>query len=103
MKEAAQRSDSLYVRVNPKTKKEAENIFGQFGITVSDAINMFLNKSIMEGGLPFEVKQRSYNAVTEAAMEEGDKIAKNPSAYKTYKNAREIFAEAEEEIAGENK
>jgi len=88
MRTAAARSGSLYVRINPETKKEAEALFGQFGITVSDAVNIFLNKAIIEGGLPFEVKQRRYNAVTEAAIAEGDEIAKNPKAYKTYKNAR---------------
>ena len=95
MKTATQRSGSLYVRITPETKREAETLFNQFGITVSDAVNIFLNKAIIEGGLPFDVKQRRYNAITEAAMNEADAIAQTPDAYKTYKSARDIFAETE--------
>ena len=93
MKAATQKSGSLYVRVNPKTKKEAELLFNQFGITVSDAINIFLNKSIMEGGLPFEVKQRRYNAETEAAMQEGKQLAEDMAAgiIKGYDNADDML------------
>lgn len=61
---------NINVRVDPETKSLAEELFSSFGITITDAINMFLRKSIMEGGLPFEVKQPRYNQETEAAMEE---------------------------------
>jgi len=43
-------------------------IFQQLGITMSDAINMFLHQSILHGGLPFEVKIPKYNAETMAAL-----------------------------------
>jgi addiction module RelB/DinJ family antitoxin len=46
---------NLYIRVNQNTKNQAEQIFSSFGITVSDAVNIFLNKSIMVGGLPFDM------------------------------------------------
>ena len=93
MKTAAQRSGSLYVRINPTTKKEAEELFGQFGITVSDAVNIFLNKAIIEGGLPFEVKQRRYNAETEAAMEESRQIIEDIKAgkRKPYDNVEDML------------
>jgi len=31
--------------------------FERLGITLSDAINLFLHQSLREGGLPFEVKR----------------------------------------------
>ncbi|MBQ2837631.1 MAG: type II toxin-antitoxin system RelB/DinJ family antitoxin [Peptococcaceae bacterium] len=31
--------------------------FESLGITLSDAINLFLHQSLREGGLPFEVKR----------------------------------------------
>ena len=65
---------NLNIRIDPETKSSAENLFGMFGITVTDAVNMFLRQSIMVGGLPFELKQPRYNAVTEAAMQEARDI-----------------------------
>ena len=31
-------------------------MFAGFGITLSDAINIFLRKAIMDGGLPFDMR-----------------------------------------------
>lgn len=42
----------------------------------SESINIFLRKSIMEGGLPFEMKQPRYNTETEAAINEAKAIIK---------------------------
>ena len=61
---------NINVRIDPETKAGAEKLFASFGITFTDAINIFLRKSIMEGGLPFEMKQPRYNAETEAAGQE---------------------------------
>ena len=33
------------------------HFFERLGITLSDAINLFLHQSLREGGLPFEVKR----------------------------------------------
>ena len=50
------KSANLYIRVDPQTKKDAEELFKNFGITISDAVTIFLRQSIMAGGMPFEVK-----------------------------------------------
>ena len=52
-----QKSANINIRVEPETKSQAEEVFSQFGLTLSDAISIFLNKSIMEGGIPFDVKR----------------------------------------------
>lgn len=56
----------INIRCDTETKKAIESLYGQFGITVSDAVNIFFRKSLMEGGLPFEMKQ-SYAAPTNFA------------------------------------
>jgi len=65
---------NLNIRIDPETKSRAENLFRMFGITVTDAVNMFLRQSIMLGGLPFELKQPRYNSETESAMQEARNI-----------------------------
>jgi len=49
------KSANIHVRIDPDTKTRTEELFSSFGITTSDAIIMFLRKSLMVGGLPFDV------------------------------------------------
>ena len=44
------------VYLDSEMKKQAKNIFKRYGVSLSDAINMFLTQSVMERGLPFEMK-----------------------------------------------
>ena len=44
------------VYLDSNIKNEAKKIFKRYGISLSDAINMFLTQSIVERGLPFELK-----------------------------------------------
>ena len=53
---------NINVRIDPEVKKEAENVFSSFGITLSDAINIFLRKSIMSGGIPFDLRRNVSSA-----------------------------------------
>ena len=84
---------NINIRIDPETKTSAEELFSSFGITVTDAINIFLRKSIMEGGLPFEMKQPRYNAETEAAMNEARAIMRGKINAKHYPDARTLFEE----------
>ncbi len=45
---------NVYLDVEMKSK--AKEIFKHYGVSLSDAINMFLTQSVMERGLPFEMK-----------------------------------------------
>jgi len=58
---AMAKTASLNIRIDPETKRSAEKLFGSFGITITDAVNMFLHQSLMLGGLPFEVRKPGYN------------------------------------------
>ena len=92
---------NITIRIDPKTKTSAEQLFSRFGITVTDAISIFLHKSIMEGGIPFEVKQPRFNAETEAAIEEARRIIAGKTPAKRYRSARELFNELDKEITAE--
>lgn len=88
---------SLNIRIDPETKTDAEKLFSQFGITVTDAVNIFLRQSLMVGGLPFEMKNPQYNAVTEAAMREARDITSGKIPAKNYGSASELFKELDAE------
>jgi DNA-damage-inducible protein J len=55
-------------RIDPKVKKEANRVFHKMGLTMSDAIRLFLYRVISEKGLPFSTEIP--NKETIAAMEE---------------------------------
>jgi len=44
------------VRVEESFYKEAKEIFEKFGLTFTDAINLFLAKVAMDKGIPFDLK-----------------------------------------------
>lgn len=84
---------NINIRIDPDTNTSAEELFSSFGITITDAINIFLRKSIMEGGLPFDMKQPRYNVETEAAMSEARAIMKGTIKAKRYPDAHTLFEE----------
>lgn len=92
---------NLNIRVDPEIKSSAEALFSSFGLTVSDAVNIFLHQSLLEGGLPFAVKQPRYNAETEAAMAEARAIAEGKIPAKRYNTVREMMEDLDAEDTDE--
>lgn len=87
---------SISMRVNPQIKAEAESIYGSLGMTLTEAINIFLHKSILEDGLPFDVRQPRYNSETEAAMREARDILARKVPAESYDSASSMFAALDE-------
>ena len=46
----------LQVRIDSGLKQEAEELYSRLGISIADAVRMFVVQSIEVQGLPFEVK-----------------------------------------------
>jgi DNA-damage-inducible protein J len=88
---------NLNIRIDPETKSGAEQLFSSFGITVTDAVNIFLHQALMVGGLPFDMKHPRFNAATETAMREARAIASGKVPAKGYSSAKDLFAELDAE------
>ncbi|AUW96754.1 type II toxin-antitoxin system RelB/DinJ family antitoxin [Streptococcus pluranimalium] len=88
---------NINLRIEPATKSQAEALFNSFGISVTDAINIFLNTSIMEGGFPFQIKQPRYNQETEAAIKEARQIMAGTTKAERYNSVSELFSSLDEE------
>lgn len=56
MPRTATRTASVYTRVDPDTKEQAEAILNQLGIPMSNAIGIFLKQIVMQRGIPFDMK-----------------------------------------------
>ena len=74
------RSAVMNLRIEPEIKAEAEELFSSFGLTVTDAVNVFLRQSLMRGGFPFEIVRYKPNAVTRAAIMEAERLLQDPDA-----------------------
>ena len=62
------------IRIDPIIKAKAEDTFAVFGLNLSEAINVFLHKAIMEHGFPFEVRESKPTVKLLHAIEETDQI-----------------------------
>ena len=58
----------ISARVDPKLKRNAEEVFKELGLTTTQAITLFYKQVELERGLPFAV--RIPNAVTVQALEQ---------------------------------
>jgi len=50
------RTSSVFARVEPKIKEQAEKVLDQLGIPMSSAIGLFLHQVVLQRGIPFEMK-----------------------------------------------
>ena len=50
-----EKSATLNLRVNPNTKQKAEAVLNQLGISISTAMDIYLNQISLTGGIPFAV------------------------------------------------
>ena len=64
----APKSGTFQMRINPEIKDRVERIYANCGMTLTDAINTFLQQSINVGGLPFLVTQNSKEALRQQAV-----------------------------------
>ena len=83
---------NINLRIEPDIKAQAEAVFSSLGISVTDAINLFLHASIMEGGFPFQPKQPRYNRETVMAMQEARDIMAGKVKAKRYSSLNDILA-----------
>lgn len=67
------------VRMDSDIKKQCEALYGELGINLTTAINVFLRQSLRVGGFPFDVRIERPNPETMAAMLEAERISRDPS------------------------
>lgn len=64
------KTDTLHIRVEPNVKKRAEETLNDLGLSITEAINVFLNQVILQDGIPFEIKKPKFNKETIQAIED---------------------------------
>lgn len=64
----APKTSTFQMRINPEIKNEAERIFSQCGMSMTDAVNVFLQQTLNVGGMPFIVTSDSKEALRNQAI-----------------------------------
>ena len=87
----ATRSSMVHVRVDDEIKERATTALEAMGLSVSDAVRLFLRRVVTDQAFPLELKVT--NAATRSAMAEADEIARSRVA--RFATADELFADLE--------
>ncbi len=81
----------VHVRVDEHLKAQAAETLAAMGLSVSDAVRVFLTRVVAEQQLPFALK--APNAETRAAMAEADEITRTRRA--RFSTAAALFDDLE--------
>lgn len=81
----------VHVRVDEQIKAQATEALAAMGLSVSDAVRVFLTRVVADQQLPFAL--RVPNAATRSAMVEADEIAN--AGHARFDTAKELFDDLE--------
>ena len=83
---------NINIQMDSDLKAQADALFGELGMDLSTAFNIFVRQALREGRIPFNISLNQPNQETIAAMSEAERIAKDPSV-KSYTDLDELFAD----------
>ena len=62
------KTDMFRLRINPDVREEIEKIYEKNGLTLTQAVNIFIQQSINAGGLPFAVTEDNAEYIKAQSM-----------------------------------
>ena len=83
------KTNTLHIRIEPIVKQQAEATLKELGLSITEAVNVFLRQVILNDGLPFEVR-KPYNKKTMKVL---DDTKKGKNLSKAFNNVNEMFEE----------
>lgn len=89
---------STNISIDAEIKAKAQELFADFGMDLSTAINVFLRQAIRENAIPFSVYREEPNEETIRAMREVEDMEKHPERYKGYSNVKCMMEDILSEI-----
>ena len=89
------------MRIEEDKKASLELLYGRLGMTLTEAVKVFFEKSLNVGGIPFDLRMENYSRDTLEALRETLDIEAGRIQAKRYRSVDELFAENDAEIAAE--
>ncbi|MCL2053734.1 MAG: type II toxin-antitoxin system RelB/DinJ family antitoxin [Oscillospiraceae bacterium] len=87
---------NINVRLLPDIKREAELIFSRHGLTLPEAVMLFIHEACHFGGIPFDFKSSYTDIEAMDALNEAKRLMNDPNA-KTFKSMEELISDLEDE------
>lgn len=84
---------STNIKIDTELKKQAQRLFASLGMDMTTAVNIFLRQAVKEQAIPFRIGESVPNSETLMALQEVEKMKKDPSAYKGYSNIDQMMEE----------
>ncbi|MCC8169246.1 MAG: type II toxin-antitoxin system RelB/DinJ family antitoxin [Oscillospiraceae bacterium] len=84
------KTSTIYARVEPEIKEQAENILEQLGLPMSNAISVFLRQVVLHNGLPFDMKLPSANPVSYNDLTDAEFDAEMQKGFNDYSTGRVV-------------
>ncbi|MBR6633173.1 MAG: type II toxin-antitoxin system RelB/DinJ family antitoxin [Clostridia bacterium] len=88
---------STNISIDADIKVKAQELFADFGLDLSTAINIFLRQAVRENAIPFNISRDVPNDDTLEAIKEIEEFKRNPDAYKRYSSFSELLDEVNED------
>lgn len=66
---AAPKTATFQMRINPDVKQQVEDIYARQGLTLTDAVNIFIQQSLNMEGLPFLASPENEEYIKVKAMQ----------------------------------
>lgn len=87
------------VRINDNIKKDITPILESLGISLSEAINLYLHQIKLNNGIPFnlQIKEPKWSDEMLEALTEAEEMEKHPENYKKYHSVKELMEDLESE------
>lgn len=87
----------IQARVDAESKKRAENILKQLGITLNDAVRMLVNQIIHSRALPFQPKLPTEEEFIAQAIADSEEDIKAGRVYGPFNSVDALIADLEKD------
>ena len=84
---------NVSIRMDDNLKKQAEDLFNDWGMNLTTAFTIFLKQASKEQGIPFESTREIPNSETISAINEVQQMKHNPSLGKAYTDLDKMMEE----------
>ena len=82
---------NVTIRMNAKLRKEATILFEDLGLSLNQALTLFVKQAVREQRIPFEITRNVPNKETLEAFKEMELMEEGKIPSKTYDSVDEMF------------
>ena len=82
---------NVTIRMDAKLRKEATMLFEDLGLSLNQALTLFVKQAVREQKIPFEIKRMVPSEELLQSLTELDEMEKHPEKYKGYDTVEELM------------